>query len=164
MGVENIWLIAIGASGIFISAVAYMIGGTSGFGEYGKAWRRFIGASVLALDANLMAAFTLSWNWLYLLMFPCLMIGFSLGYGAETTIGKIFKRSVYALGVLSACLCGFYASGCTLMGWVVIGLAFLTGASSVVLGVWNPYKNAPLEQLLISVALTMYTPWWAFIK
>lgn len=161
MGTENIWLIALAGFGAFIANVMYAMGGTAGFGLW---WRRFLGSFVLALDANLVALYVGNWHWQYLTFFPCLAIGFSLGYGSDTILGKIIKRTIFAIGVLSVCWFGLWAIGFTVYGWVVLGLAFITGLTSVALGVINPFNSAPLEQFLICQVLCMYVPFWAFVR
>jgi hypothetical protein len=160
-GTEQIWLVAMGGFLAFLANVMYMMGGTEGFGKW---WRRFIGSCLLALSATLVAIMLAKWSWQYILMWPCLIGGFSLGYGGKTTIEKVLKRSVFALGVLTACICGAWAVGFTISAWVVVGLALVTGLTSVVLGVFNPFSNAPLEQFIISQVLTLYVPFWAFVN
>jgi hypothetical protein len=167
-GAENIYLI--GGAGLMalICNFLYAVGGTDMDGpgpEEGKKWiRRFLGGGLLALTSSVVALLMNAWHWQYLLMFPALMVGFSMGYGAPTLSGKIFKRTLCATGVLLACVAGLYATGFTVSGWMVTGLAFITGLTSVVLGVKNPFNNAPLEQFLICQILTLYVPYWAFIK
>jgi hypothetical protein len=167
-GPENIWLVASGFGAIFVAVVAYMVGGTDMDGPGpmgGQKWiRRYFGASVLSSAANGIAFLLGVWAWQYLLMFPALMIGFSLPYGGNTVAVKTLKRFVFAVGVLAACFCGLWATGFTFMGWVVMALASGIGLGSVVLGVMNPFSNAPLEQGLICLVLTMFVPFWAFIK
>lgn len=161
MGTENWGIVAIGGFAAFLANVFYMWGGTEGFGKW---WRRFIGATVLALSANLIALFMAKWSWQFILMLPCLIAGFSLGYGGDTTIEKVIKRTVYALGVLMACVAGLYATGFTFWGFVVAGLALITGLTSVVLGVINPFTSARLEEYLVCQVLCLYVPWWAFVR
>jgi hypothetical protein len=164
IGAENWGLVALGGVASLIASILYMIGGTTmSFG--GQKWlRRYVASALLAGAANGIAAFLQVWTWQYLLMWPCLIGGFSLGYSSDTTIGKAIKRLIFALGVLSACMIGVWAVGFTGAAWVVLGLAAVIGAGSVVLGVWNPFNNAPLEQFIICQILTMFVPFWAFIR
>ena len=162
MGTEDIWLIALGGFAGFISNVLYMMGGTTGFG--GKWVRRFMGTFVLALSCNLIAVYLQNWVWQFILVWPCLILGMSLGYGGDSYWVKAYKRTIFALGVLSAVLIGVWAAGFTLSGWIVFGLAILVGSGSVILGVLNPFKNAPLEQFLVSQVLTLFIPFLAFIN
>ena len=161
MGTEDIWLIALGGFGSLISNICYMAGGTEGFGKW---WRRFLGSFILSLSASLIALYLNSWSWKYLLMYPALAVGMSLGYGGDKQLTKILKRSLFAFGVLTACFIGAWICGFSVSSLIVLGLAIITGLTSVVLGVFNPFKNAPLEQFIISQVLTLYVPWWAFIS
>jgi len=162
-GTENWGLVAFGGFMAFISNVLYMWGGTE-MSWGGKKWlRRYLGSFILMVSALVIAVVLSKWDWRYLLMYPCLIGGFSLGYGASTTGEKIFKRTVFALGSLMACVVGAWIAGWTASALIVLGLCFVTGLTSVVLGVWNPMHNAPLEQFLISQILTLYVPFWGFI-
>jgi len=160
MGTENIWLIIILGFMAFVANSLYAMGGTEGFGKW---LRRYLASFILAVAANGAAIYLTVWTWQYIFIYPCLIGGFSLGYGANTTWEKILKRGIFALGVLTACFCGFWATGATILGWIVVGLAFLTGVTSVVLGVINPFNNAPLEQFIICQVLCLYIPYWAFL-
>lgn len=160
MGTENWGVVAIGGFGAFISCILYMLGGTSGFN---KGIRRFGSSFFLSLSANLVAIFLGRWVWQYALMLPALILAFCMGYGADTTWQKILRRSVYAVGVLLACLCGFWAVGGTIGAWIVLGCAFLAGITSIVLGVFNPFNNARVEEYLVCQVLTLFVPFWAFV-
>jgi hypothetical protein len=164
MGPESIWLIAIGGTAALICNILYMVGGT-GFDGKGYKWmRRFLGAGILASAANGIAIYMHVWSWMYLIMFATLAAGFSLGYGADTVPKKVFLRTVCAIGVLSTCIVGYYAAGATATGLAVCIMAGIVGAASICMGVWNPFNNAPLEQFLICQVLTMFVPWWAFVR
>jgi hypothetical protein len=159
-GTEGWGLVALGGFMAFIANIFYMWGGTEGFGKW---WRRFIGASVLATAANLLAILTGAWLWQYLLFYPCLMIGFSLGYGGDTLTIRLLRRTVYALGVLSTCLIGAWGAGFLVASLIVVALAGLTGATSIALGVLNPFKSARVEEFMVSQVLTLYVPFWAYV-
>ena len=161
MGQEQIWLVAFCGLAGFLGNVCYMAGGTQGFG---LVWRRYAGTFVLTLACNLAALFIGKWVWQYILVFPCLLGGMSLGYGSDITWVKVYKRAIFALGVLMACVVGAWAVGFTASAWIVIGLAFLIGSGSVVLGVLNPFSNAPAEQFLVCQTLTMFVPFLAWIR
>lgn len=164
MGPENIWLVSGGFLAVFIATVLYMIGGTDMGGGGQKFWRRFVASLILACSTNVIALLLNNWVWQYLFIYPALILGFSLPYGGKTTLVKGLKRFVFALGVGLACWCGLWATGFTPMGWVIMGLSTAIGLGSVVLGVMNPFNNAPLEQGLICVLLTLFIPWWPFIR
>ena len=162
-GTENWGLVAFGGFLAFISNVLYMWGGTE-MSWGGKKWlRRYLGSFVLALAASIVAIVLAKWDWRYLLMYPCLFGGFSLGYGGDSVQVKILRRTVFALGSLMACVVGAWIAGWSVSALIVLSLCFITGLTSVALGVWNPFTNAPLEQFLISQVLTLYVPFWAFV-
>ena len=163
-GAEDWGIVALGGFAAFLANVLYMWGGTEMVWGGQKWLRRYLGSFVLALAASGIAFYLGVWSWKYLLMYPALAIGFSLGYGADTTMGKILRRSVFALGSLTACLVGAWAVGFTGAALLVLGVATIVGMTSVALGVWNPFKNAPLEQFLISQLLCMFIPFWGFIS
>jgi hypothetical protein len=160
-GTENVILVAIGGFSTFLACVAYMLGGTSGFGLW---WRRFLGVFFLGCGTNLVAGMLGVWVWPYLLFFPLLGVGMSLGYGADTTIGKIIKRTIFALGVLSCCVIGMWVHTFSIFSIVIGILALLIGLGSIVLGVVNPFNNAPVEQYLICQVLTLFVPFWGFVR
>ena len=161
MGTEEWGLVAIGGFLAFCANVFYMWGGTEGFDKW---WRRFVGAFTLAYSANIIAIYLGSWSWQYLLFFPCFVAGFSLGYGGATTPEKIAKRVIYSLCILLSCVAGLFATGFSGAGLLVAGLAVLTGLTSVVLGVFNPFNSARVEEFIIAQVLTLYIPFWAYIK
>jgi len=163
-GAEDWGIVALGGFAAFISNVLYMWGGTE-MSWGGKKWlRRFLGSFVLALAASGIALYLGVWSWKYLLMYPAMAIGMSLGYGADTTGAKIIRRSIFAAGVLMACVAGAWAVGFSASALIVLGVSFVVGMTSVALGVWNPFKNAPLEQFLISQLLCMFVPFWGFVS
>jgi len=162
MGPEQIWLVSYGFLSIFIALVLYMMGGTSGFA--GKWLRRFLATFILALSANLIAVFNSVWDWPFVLMWPALIGGMSLGYGADTTWGKIVKRTIFALGTCFAGFFGYWAMGFPGFGLGILIMQVLVGLFSVWLGVKNPYNNAPLEQGIICLLLTFTVPFWAYVK
>ena len=159
-GTENWGLVAIGGAASFVASILYMIGGTSGFAI---AVRRYIASAIIAGATIFIAIAVHRFVWQYLLVYPALILGFSLPYGASTTIDKVVKRTVFAVGVLLACVCGLWATGFTAMGIVVMTIASLVGMTSEVMGVVNPWSNAPLEQFLICQVLCLFVPWWPLI-
>ena len=159
-GPENVWLVATMGVSSLVGSILYMLGGTSGFG--GLWLRRFLGSAAIATGANVGALVLGNWHLPYLLFYVCLAAGFSLGYGADTVIAKVIRRTIFALGVLSACIVGLWATGFTMGGFVITGLATVVGLGSVVLGVVNPTTSAA-EQYLVCQLLTIFVPFWAFI-
>ena len=164
IGTENWGLVALGGLAAFISNVLYMWGGTE-MSWGGKKWlRRFLGSFVLAAAANGIALVLGNWAWQYILIWPALIGGMSLGYGADNLGEKILKRSIFALGVCTAGIFGLWATGWTGFGIGILVMQVVIGAASVFLGAQNPYSNSPLEQFLISQILTLTVPFWAFVR
>lgn len=160
-GPEQIWLVAFGGFSSFLASVFYMMGGT----EPWKKWiRRYLGTFLLSLSLNLIAIVNTCWHWQYMLTYAFLILGFSLPYGADTVSEKIFKRSVFVVGSLLASFVCLWAIDFSVFGWVVFVLQSLIGLGSIVLGVINPFKNAPLEQYLISQLLTLFFVFWSFVR
>lgn len=161
MFTENWGLIAFSGVASLVASILYMLGGTVGFT---KALRRYGATFFLAVMSNINAIVMGVWSWQFILIYPALIGGFSLGYGASTTGEKILKRTIFALGSLSAIIFGLWGLGFPVMGWLVLGLAILIGLTSVVMGVFNPFNNAPLEQYLICQVLTLFIPFISFIS
>jgi hypothetical protein len=164
MGPEMIWVVAVGGFSSFVASLLYAIGGTKmSFG--GQKWlRRYLGTALLTVSASYTAWAIGEWSWKLLLMYPCLVGGMSLGYGADTTCEKILRRFIFASGVLMACFVGLWYVEFTSSGWIVFSIASIVGLTSVIMGAFNPWKNAPVEQYLICQVLTMFIPFWGFIK
>lgn len=160
-GSENIWLVALCGLSSLVGSVLYMLGGTAG---WGLLTRRLGGASALTLGANVAAVVLGVWSWQYLFLLPLLWGGFALPYGASTTIEKVIKRLIFALGVTASCFMGVWAHNFSGSSWIVFGLAVVTGLGSIVLGVINPLVDATAEQFLICGLLTMYVPFLPFCK
>lgn len=162
MGTELLYVVVLGGFLAFLANVCYMLGGTQGM-PGGKLWRRYAASFLLTFSVNLTGILILRWAWQYLLIWPLLTVAFHLGYGADTVAGKIARRSIYALAVSSVCFIGLWATGFTVMGWVICGLSIGAGAVSIFLGVINPYTNARVEEFLVCQVLNLFIPFWPFI-
>jgi hypothetical protein len=159
MFAEGWGIVALGGALAFIANVLYQLGGISN-----KWLRRYLASFVLALAANLVGGLIGNWHWQYILMWPCLIGGFSLGYGGDTTTEKIIKRTIYALGVLMACVMGLWAASFSGAGITLMIIAAITGLGSVVLGVVNPFTSARVEEFLVCQVLTLFIPFWAYVR
>jgi len=139
--------------GLGVTSLFYMLGGRSG-----KWRRRYVGAFVLALTVNGLSAWRGIWTPYMLIVFPCLIAGFSMGYGGDNFGKKLFRRSLYALGVISAGLVFCFTLGANAW-WILIPHAGV-GAFSIFLGVKNPLKDAAAEEVfvcaLLNLGLLMY--------
>lgn len=160
---ENTGLVSFDIAIIAVSAILYMLGGTAmSFG--GQKWiRRFLASFLLAVAVNVTALVIGKWTWQYTLTWPALIFGFSLGYGADRFFTKIVRRSVYALGVISASVFCLWAINWSIMGIGILICQVVLGGISVFLGVKNPYSNPPVEQAIICLLLTMFIPFWPFV-
>lgn len=129
--------------------------GFYGFGGISNKWlRRFIGPLWMGLGLWVFGMWTGTFSPWQLLYVPLLCASLHLGYGGvDDTLSKIRKRAIYgvALGVSAIPLCisshlwGLFAIhvGCCVMG-------------SVLLGVYNPSRNARSEETLIGALSTMF--------
>lgn len=78
----------------------------------------------------------------------------SLGYGAETTGLKIFKRAVFGLanGIASSGLNISDAIRGRGKSWILVGFQVaLLPAAYIAFGVWNPLPGARAEELVLGV-------------
>lgn len=126
-------------------------------GRHDKWKRRFIGSLIVSTSVWAGLALMGRFKWPVLGLYPLLMAGFSLGYGAEVALTKIVKR-----GLIVACLC---MSGVLLAwtlggsAWFILPLQCFIGMGSVWLGVRNPIQAAGEEFfvcLLLTECLIMY--------
>jgi len=131
-----------------IFALLYGLGGISG-----KWKRRFIAPIWMMLGIFLFSKWTFNWSYWYLIYLPLLIASLHLGYGGtDNKWIKIRKRFLYglALGVAPASLAILNTA------WIMWGLHIsLCICFSVLLGVFNPTKNARSEETLIATASTL---------
>jgi hypothetical protein len=138
--------------GLSLACLLYALGGRSG-----KWKRRFMASFILATTVNIASLIMQRWSFWLLGIYPLLIAGFSLGYGANSMIGKVIRRSIYALGV---CACGglFWSIFGYKMLWVAIPHIGV-GLFSIYLGVRNPIYAAAEEVFvcaLLNIGLCMY--------
>lgn len=122
-----------------------------GFGGIRGKWkRRILGSCVYTLLLCALSLWSGSFSLWYLSVFPILFGGLSIGYGADDFKDKVIKRSRY----------GFFCSLAALpvaivnQAWLMLVLhIFLCVLVSVVLGVFNPTKNARNEETLIGATI-----------
>jgi len=131
--------------GIFASLYAY--GGMSG-----KWKRRIVGSSVYTVGLCLFSLWQGSFSFWYILVLPLLFGGLSLGYGSDSTLWKIIKRSRYGL------LCGIATLPIFVVqqAWTLLFLHILICVStSVICGVWNQTSSARAEETLIGASIVL---------
>jgi hypothetical protein len=119
-----------------------------GWGGMEMKWlRRFVAPAILCLSA-----FGLSRNWRYLVQMPAMMITLSLGYGADSVIGKIFKRFMFGtLNGSSSSTVNIWQKKWLLVGFQIV----LISAAYIVLGVWNPLPSARAEETLLGALIAL---------
>jgi len=130
---------------VLLFATLYSLGGAE-FGP-GKWLRRYVATSLLAGGL-----FWYSKDWRSIVGLPLLILGTSLGYGADNTFLKVIKRTY----------CGvILALGATSGDWlnkrfIIAGLfiSFIV-AGMVVLGVWNGLPDARTEEFVIGLLIAL---------
>ena len=134
-------------AGLFLASFLYSLGGRSG-----KWKRRVLASFVLAMTVNVISAIRGMWSPWFLIIFPTLFGGFSVGYGADFLADKLIKRTFYALAVIfSGLVLAFVIGG---NAWWVLVFHGLVGASSIYLGVKNPLPAA-IEEILVCLVLNL---------
>ena len=127
---------------VLVFAGLYCWGGTEN-----KYLRRFVAPAILCLSA-----FGFSRDWRYLVQMPLMFITLCLGYGADSVIGKIFKRAIFGLTN------GLTSSTAKILKkeWLVAGFQIVLVTSAfVVFGVWNPLPSARAEEALLGVVIAL---------
>ena len=138
--------------GLSLACLLYALGGRDG-----KWKRRFIASLILSATVNLAALVMGRFSFWLLLTFPALIAGLSMGYGADTLIGKLIRRLIYAISVIASGLIFCFTFG----GWAWWVLPVHTGVGlfSIYLGVRNPVYAAAEEIFvcaLLNIGLCIY--------
>ncbi len=138
--------------GLSLATLLYALGGRSG-----KWKRRFIASLILAATVNIASLVMGRFSFWLFLVFPALIAGFSMGYGADTLIWKIIRRTTYALSVIASGLIFCFVFGGN--AWWVLPVHAGIGLFSVYLGVRNPIYAAAEEVFVcavLNIGLCMY--------
>lgn len=145
---------SISVLGLASSSILYALGGLAGAGKF---YRRFLGSFILACAVNAVCLMRGIWSPWFLLVYPFTCIAWSLPYGADNTLTKVIKRSVFAL---ASCACGLIF--CIKFGgnawWVLIPHCGV-GAWSIFMGVKNPIESTAEQGaicIMLSLGLIMY--------
>lgn len=152
------WIGSGSGLGLLIASTLYWIGGRDGTS---KLWRRLGGAFILALTVNLSSLFLGNWEIIYLLVFPCLFAGFSMGYGGDNLLAKIIRRTLYAIGVTGSGLIFAFTIGGA--AWGIFIFHAIIGLTSVWLGVRNPF-HAVAEEWAICMVLNLGLIFYPFVR
>jgi len=138
--------------GVVLASALYALGGRSG-----KWKRRFIASLVLASTVCVSSLIMGTFSWWFLLIYPILVGGFSLGYSGSNLAEKVLKRTLYTLAVVTAgVVCAVVLGG---KAWTVLAIHSIIGATSIILGVLNPLYAASEETFICAVlnlGLVMY--------
>ena len=157
MNSEYVTMYQATASGLMLVASSFLY---SRGGRSDKWYRRWIGSCLLALTVNIVCLLRGLWSPYLLIVWPCLSIGFHLGYGSEIMGIKILKRTVYALAVLtSGLVCMLTIDG---NAWMILIPHIATGAWSIWLGVKNPIE-ASAEEFFVCMTLNLYLMAYPFV-
>ena len=139
----------VGLASLTIGSIFYMWGGRSD-----KWIRRFIGSGVVAAGTNVIAALVDVWQMYFVYVWAFLAFGFSLGYGGSYFWKKLFRRTCFALGCLSAAFWMAYNIK-TQAAWDLFFIQSWVGAASIALGIRNPLPAA-VEEVFVFVVLTLF--------
>lgn len=123
-----------------IAAMAYMCGGRKN-----KWIRRYIGSFIIALAINLTTVYFDKWSAWLLLLYPALILQFSMGYGVSGAMPKWIKRMIISIVSI---LTGVFL--CYILGggyWLLIVHA-IVGLSTVFFSSKNPIFAAAEEPLI----------------
>ena len=141
--------------GVVLASFLYSLGGRAG-----KWKRRFVASFVLAATVNVLCVLRGVWQPLMLAIWPILIGGFSLGYGADVLWLKVVRRLIYASAVLMAgVLMAFILGG---NAWWVLIPHIGVGLFSVFLGVKN-ILPAALEEIMVCVLLNLFLITYPFV-
>jgi hypothetical protein len=145
----------VGGLAAVIASFLYSLGGRGP-----KPVRRFIAPLIIALAVNGIALWRGNWHWQLPIVYPCLVGGFCMGYGADTLGLKILRRSIYTGCVLVASgflVWAYYPNSL----WLLIPNAGV-GAWSIYMGVKNPVE-ASSEEFLVCLFLTILLPFYPMV-
>ena len=130
--------------GITAFAAFYAYGGINH-----KPLRRYYGTLLLTGLYCLFSALEGTFSWFYLMCYPLLIAATSIGYGADSTGMKIWKR--FYCG--AAYSCAMLPIAFVTQNWTMFALhTFLCLTMSITLGVINPV-NARKEETMIGTTI-----------
>ena len=146
---EYIQLYQITGAGIALVFASFLY---SAGGRSGKWKRRFLASLVMATTINVLFLMRGMYHYALLAIYPLQIAAYSLGYSADTTIGKVVRRLICALcACLSGLLCCLLFQG---QAWLILPFQVGVAVWSIWLGVKNPVF-APVEEFLICMTLNL---------
>lgn len=124
-----------------------------GLGGISNKWiRRFILPLWMGIGIWVFGHWQGSFQYWHLCYSGLLCGSLHLGYGSDEVAIKIRKRAIYGLCLGVSAIPIVFSSGL----WVLFGIhVAICIASSVILGVFNPTKNARSEETIIAVLSTV---------
>jgi len=146
--------------GLFICVVdcfLWMWGGRSGNWK-----RRYIGSTVQSIGLNALSLILGTWVWQYAASFIPEMISRCLGYGGDTTIEKIIRRSVFAAGSLMVGVLLAYGLAFSGKAITLLICQAVAAVVSVILGVRNPLPAA-VEEVFVCISLKYINYGYIFV-
>jgi hypothetical protein len=151
---QILWTAVGSLVGLVVAAALYSLGGRSG-----KWRRRYVASAVLTGTIIASSLLMTTFTWWSLLCYPLLVLTFSLGYGAESLVVKVLKRSLVAV-------CGIIATLPLIipgLHLVLLPLQLILIPVYVWLGVRNPVPAAS-EEVFICIVLNLGLVMLPFVK
>lgn len=140
--------------GLVVASALYSLGG-----RQGKWKRRYVASFVLTMTVIATSLILGTFTWWSLMVYPLLIGTFSLGYGSESFIVKVLKRSLVAI-------CGIIATLPLIipgMRLAILPLQVVMVPLYVWLGVRNPIPAAA-EEVFICIVLNLGLVILPFVK
>jgi len=142
----------IGSILAILASWLYMLGGRTS-----KWKRRFVGSLVLSLAVLIETLILKNFQLLQLLIYPLIVLQFSLGYGSNITSKKIIRRSiVVACALISSAVLAYTIGG---KAWLLLPVDILLGIATIWLGIKSILPAAPEEFficMLFAISKIMY--------
>jgi len=158
MSEMTIGTLAVASMGIcVIDSFLWMWGGRSG-----KYKRRYIGSAIQTIGINILSVLMGVWVWQFAASIVPEIISRCKGYGGDTVMGKVIRRSVFALFSLSTGVMLAWAAGFSNGALTLLGIQALVSVASIVLGVTNPI-HAAAEEVFVCITLKYFNYGYIFI-
>ena len=149
----------LGTAGLLLAVIYSMLQWFGGrdqnyLGIRARIWGRVIAPVFFGIAVSILALFSGKAAWLHFLAPISYMVATTLGYGGNSLITKILRRSLWAVVRVSASLVFAIPAG----AWTLFVLQlFFALAAALVLGTRNPVK-APQEEGLINFSAAFLVP------
>lgn len=132
-------------------------------GRKWKAWRRWFASLLFTATFCLIAYWHLDFSWWLLLLYPGLLLQYSLGYGDDDVTARVRMRLGICLvmlinGIIAGIVLGISLSNIT----VIVIIQALVGIASVVFAVKNPFQAA-FEEAFVCMITTMPLMGYLFV-